>query len=261
MIIDTHCHLTFPEYNEELNTIIGNAKKAHVKYFIVPGVDAFSSQRAVELAKKHPESIRASVGFHPYEAQELPNIHILKPLINSSVVAIGECGLDYHLYKGEAATGKKTNQIRLFQEHIELSIDHNLPLIMHCRDAFDDFFSTLAPYKGKVRGVIHCFSGGRQDIKEALAFNFCMGIDGNLTFSTYLQNILPDIPISHLLFETDSPYLTPIPHRGKRNEPKYIVHTISYAAKLLSITKNELIRQTTVNASSLFSFPNSASMQ
>lgn len=261
MIIDTHCHLTFPEYNEELQTIIGNAKKANVKKFIVPGVDAFSSKRAVELAEKNPTSIRASIGFHPYEAQKLPDVTVLQPFISDFVVAIGECGLDYHLYKGEDAAGKKTNQIRLFQEQIELSIAHNLPLIMHCRDAFDDFFSTLNPYKGKVRGVIHCFSGGRQDMKEALSFNFFMGIDGNLTFSTYLQNILPDIPITHLLFETDSPYLTPIPHRGKRNEPKHIVHTLSYAAKLLLMSKEELIHQTTTNASSLFGFPNSASMQ
>lgn len=255
MLIDTHCHLTFPEFNDDRISLIGNAKKAGIKYFIVPGVDILSSRQAVELATSQPVSIRASIGFHPYEAQENPDITKLEPLINEYVVAIGECGLDYHLYKGEDATSKKTNQIRIFSEQIELAIKHNLPLIMHCRDAFDDFFATLDTFNGHVKGVIHCFSGGLQDVRSACSRNLSMGIDGNITFSTYLKDILPSIPISSLLLETDSPYLTPIPFRGKRNEPKYLNYTAAVAATLLNCSVKELSEQTTKNASSLFNFP------
>lgn len=255
MLIDTHCHLTFPEFNDDRITLIGNAKKAGIKYFIVPGVDILSSRQAVELASSQPESIRAAIGFHPYEAQENPDITKLEPLINEYVVAIGECGLDYHLYKGEDATSKKTNQIRIFSEHIELAINNNLPLIMHCRDAFDDFFATIDRFNGHVKGVIHCFSGGLQDIRSANSRNLYMGIDGNITFSKYLQDILPSIPISSLLLETDSPYLTPVPFRGKRNEPKYLNNTATTVADLLQCSIQEISTITTQNASTLFQFP------
>lgn len=252
MFIDTHCHLTFPEYNKDRVTVIGNAKKAGIKQLIVPGVDLFSSKLAIELAATQPHAIKAAVGFHPYEAQQLPDIYLLEELLNEHVVAIGECGLDYHLYKGEQAAGKKTNQIRIFRQQIELAIQHDLPLIMHCRDAFDDFFAALDNYHGQYRGVIHCFSGGLQDVRSAVERTLYMGIDGNITFSKHLQMIIHHIPQTSLLLETDSPYLTPIPHRGTRNEPKYLQVTATFIAALLQVPKHELAKQTTANAFQLF---------
>lgn len=255
MFIDTHCHLTFPEFDIDRNELIGNAKKANVKYFIVPGIDMLSSRQSIELAMKHPSCIRSSIGFHPYEAQDNPDSTKLQPLINEFVVAIGECGLDYHMYKGEEAISKKTNQIRIFRDQIEIAIAHSLPLIMHCRDAFDDFFDTLDNYAGQITGVIHCFSGGLQDIRAALSRNLYMGIDGNLTYSKYLQEIVPSIPLPSLLLETDSPYLTPLPNRGKRNEPKYLTYTAKKAATLFNVSVNEIALQTTANAKNLFHLP------
>ncbi len=252
MFIDTHCHLNFENYNDDRAMVIGNAKKAGVKQFIIPGVDSLSSKISVSLAKENPNTIFSAIGFHPYEAQELPDIHSLASLLGSHVVAVGECGLDYHLYKNEVAAGKKTNQKRLFAEQLEFAIQHNLPVICHCRDAFEDFFDTIDSVSSLPRGVIHCFSGGLQEIRFAQQRGFFIGIDGNLTFSKHLQSIVPEIPLSMLLLETDSPFLTPIPHRGTRNEPKYIPLIAEILAKLKNTELQTIAEITTKNAQSLF---------
>lgn len=260
MYIDTHCHLTFPEFNEDRAMVIGNAKKAGVKQFINPGVDAFSSNLAVELAQKHPDVVYASIGFHPYEAQKTHDVSILESLLStkhsksSTIVAIGECGLDYHQYKGHDAISKKDNQKQLFEAHLQLALKHNLPVVMHCRDAFEDFFQVIDSLPQLPRGVIHCFSGGLQEIRMAQERNFFMGIDGNITYSKHLQMIVPQIPLSSLLLETDAPYLTPIPHRGIRNEPKYIPLIAKKIAELQKISTNDIETQTTSNAKTLFGF-------
>lgn len=145
MFIDTHCHLTFSEYDPDRAMMIGNAKKAGVKKFICPGVDPFSSRQVVTLAK-NPGTIFAGIGYHPYEAQHNPDIKTLYKLYDDykeCVAAIGEIGLDYHQYKGESAMGKKQTQKILFEEQLRLALTYNLPVIMHCRDAFEDFFSVL----------------------------------------------------------------------------------------------------------------------
>ncbi len=173
---------------------------------------------------------------------------------SSNIVAIGECGLDYHQYKGENALGKKENQKRLFDEHLRLAIKHHLPVIMHCRDAYEDFFSVIDSLPSLPRGVIHCFSGGLEDLRLSQERNFFIGIDGNVTYSKQLAVIVPQIPLTSLLLETDAPYLTPVPHRGQRNEPKYIpliAHTI---AELLHLDLAAVEQVTTANAHSLFQF-------
>lgn len=252
MYIDTHCHLTFPDFHEDRAMVIGNAKKAGVKQFIVPGVDLLSSKLSLELSATQPESIFSAIGFHPYEAQERPDITQIASLINDNVVAIGECGLDYHLYKGEEATSKKTNQMRLFDEHCKLALKHDLPLIMHCRDAFDDFFTVLDSQPSMPKGVIHCFSGGPQEIRMASLRKLYLGIDGNVTFSKQLQLVVTMIPLAMLLLETDSPYLTPIPHRGTRNEPKYIPFIAKTIAMQQQVTVESIALETTQNAKKLF---------
>ena len=258
MFIDTHCHLTFPEYDEDRATVIGNAKKAGVKQFICPGVDPFSSQKVIELAQKHPGVVFAAVGYHPYEAQHNPNISLLENLLSTiydlrSIVAVGEIGLDYHQYKGEAAAGKKQAQKILFEEQLRLALKHNLPVIMHCREAFEDFFRIYDTMS--VPGVIHCFSGGLQEIRMAKERNLYIGLDGNCTYSKQLQTIIPDIPLSMILLETDAPYLTPVPHRGTRNEPKYIPLIAAEIASLQGIPISAVEEQTTKNARSLFTLP------
>ncbi len=247
MFIDTHCHLNFPQFNEDRPAVMGNAKKAGVKKFINPGVDRLSSQQAVALANEHPGVVFAAAGFHPYEAQHNP---VISQLPLNGIIAIGEIGLDYHQYKGEEAAGKKQNQKLLFEEQLAIAAKHNLPVIMHCRDAFEDFFTIFDSYAP--RGVIHCFSGGLQEVRMAEERGLLLGVDGNSTYSTHLQSIIPHIPISMILLETDAPFLTPVPHRGTRNEPKYIPHIAKMIAGLQNVDTAAVERQTTKNATELF---------
>ena len=252
MFIDTHCHLTFPEFDPDRAMVIGNAKKAGVKKFICPAVDIYSAKQVIELARKNPGEIFAAIGFHPYEAQQNPDVLILEKLLCDSVVAIGEIGLDYHQYKGEEAAGKKQNQKILFEEQLRLALKYNLPVIMHCRDAFEDFFTILDSLPEMPHGVIHCFSGGLQELRFAQARKLYTGVDGNVTYSKQLQTTVPNIPLSMILLETDAPYLTPIPHRGTRNEPKYIPVTGKFVADLLKTEIDAVEKKTTENAHTLF---------
>lgn len=254
MFIDTHCHLNFPQFDSDRAMVIGNAKKAGVKQFVNPGVDLFSSKQAIDLAQKNPGVIFAGVGFHPYEAQQNPEVNKLEKLIDDHVIAIGECGLDYHQYKGEEAAGKKTNQKRLFEEHLLLALKHNLPIIMHCRDAYEDFFTIIDGLPSLPRGVIHCFSGGLQELRFAQKRKFFVGIDGNVTYSKQLERIVPHIPLSMILLETDAPFLTPAPHRGQRNEPKHIPLIGKAIAQLLKTDTINVEQQTYANARALFQF-------
>ena len=257
MYIDTHCHLQFSEFDQDRAMAIGNAKKAGVKAFICPGTDYLSSQRAIALAEKHPGVVYAAMGFHPYEAQKNPDVTMLEKLDPGSesgmtIKAIGECGLDYHIYGTEIAEGKKSLQKKLFFDQLELALKHNLPAIMHCRDAYEDFFDVLDSLPSMPKGVIHCFSGGLADLRMAQKRKFFVGIDGNVTYSKHLQTTVPQIPLSMLLLETDAPYLTPIPHRGERNEPKYIPLIAKEIAKLQDVPVKTVEESTTTNAKTLF---------
>jgi TatD DNase family protein len=258
MFIDTHCHLTFKDYDSDRAMVIGNAKKAGVKLFVNPGVDPYSSQKAVALAQANPGVIFAGVGYHPYEAQHIQDVSLLKSLLQTNngerraIVAVGECGLDYHQYKGEEAAGKKQKQRILFEQQLELALEHNLPVIMHCRDAYEDFFTVLDSLPTMPRGVIHCFSGGLQELRMAQERKLFVGIDGNVTYSSHLKLIVPHVPLTQLLLETDAPFLTPVPHRGERNEPKYIPTIAREIATLTGMAVAEVEQKTTGNARSVF---------
>ena len=254
MYIDTHCHLNFSQYDIDRSMVIGNAKKAGVKKFINPGVDLHSSREAVELAQQYSGVVFAAVGIHPHEAQHDPNVQNLERFL-PGVIAIGECGLDYFQFKGEQALGKKDKQKRVFDEQLRLALRHDLPVIMHCRDAYEDFFDCLDSLPSIPRGTIHCFSGGLQELRMARDRNFFVGIDGNVTYSKQLGLIVPHIPLSMLLLETDAPYLTPIPHRGELNEPKYIPLIAKKIAELNNRDVSEIEDLTTKNAQNLFFLP------
>jgi TatD DNase family protein len=207
------------------------------------------------LAEKNPGTIFAAIGYHPYEAQHNPPIGQLEQLLKThkdSIVAIGEIGLDYHQYKGEDAAGKKQNQKILFEEQLRLALKYNLPVIMHTRDAFEDFFQILNMLPTMPRGVIHCFSGGLQEVRMAQERKLYIGLDGNITYSKQLQSVIPSIPLSMILLETDAPYLTPIPHRGTRNEPKYIPLIAACIAELKHVSVREVEEQTSTNTLNLF---------
>lgn len=255
MYIDTHCHLNFAEFDADRAMVIGNAKKAGVKQFIVPGVDPKSSDSSVALAHIHPGIVFSAIGFHPYEAQQISDTKHLEKLLKENrarIVAIGECGLDYHMYKGHEAESKKDNQKRLFAAQLALAAANNIPVVMHCRDAFGDFFDVLDSLPTLPSGVIHCFSGGLQELRIAKERNLLVGIDGNVTYSKQLAITVPAIPVDMLLLETDAPYLTPEPHRGIRNEPKYIPLIAQKIAELIDKSVADVMEATTTNAKTLF---------
>jgi TatD DNase family protein len=257
MLIDTHTHLNLNEFDSDRSVVIANAKKAGVKKFIVPGIDEFTSRKSIEIAYQYPGTTFVSVGYHPYEAQHEPDLRPLELLLrkHQESVAIGECGLDYHIYTGEQAEGKKSRQKSLLAQHCEMAIHHGLPIILHSRDAFSDLFDVLDTLPTMPKGVIHCFSGGLQDLRMAAERNLFVGIDGNVTYSKQLALIVPHMDITRTVLETDAPYLTPVPHRGERNEPKHLIHTAKKVAELKNLTLQNIMDQTSANAISLFQLP------
>lgn len=254
--IDTHCHLNFKDYAPDRAEVIANAKKAGVVHMIVPGVDRFSTEEVIRLSRIFPGDLSATAGFHPYEAQRTDSRKALDFLSEKaaagSVIAFGECGLDYHLYKDHEAASKKDNQKILFDVHLRLAIKYNLPVIIHCREAFADVFTVLDTLPSLPRGVFHCFGGGLEDLRMAIERGYYIGIDGNVTYSKSVQLAVRNIPADRLLLETDSPNLTPVPNRGKRNHPGHIRTIAAFIAGLRGETATAIGLQTTENAIRLF---------
>ncbi len=260
MFVDTHCHLADTKFDPDRDTVIANAKKAGVKRIIVPGAGYASSVDALHLAMSRPDVLSPACGIHPYEATRNGSIdEFLSSIRPEGIVAIGECGLDYHLYKGFDVPGKKDDQKQAFFLQCQFAIRHNLPVIIHCRDAFSDLFDVLDALPTMPQGVIHCFSGTREDGQKALIRGLYIGIDGNSTYAKKLREVIQTIPLSSILLETDSPYLPPAPHRGERNEPKYIQLIADSVSQLYGIPKKTVEQETTANALALF-FPHRMEM-
>jgi len=252
MYIDTHCHLNFKEFDEDRLMVIGNAKKAGVKKFIIPGTNPITSRSAARLAATDPTIFFASVGCHPYDTRNVPTRQEIERLISKSTLAIGECGLDYHLYGDEPAVGRKEEQKQLFEMQLGIALQYNLPVIIHSREAFDDIFSVLDSMPSMPKGVFHCFSGGLEDVRNIQSRGFMLGLDGNATYSKQLKLVIPSIALSMLLLETDAPYLAPVGHRGERSEPKYIPLIAQIIAELQNVDIQKVEEATTANANKLF---------
>lgn len=252
MYIDTHCHLNFKEFDSDRAMVIGNAKKAGVKKFVVPGTNPYTSKSARELATTSAALV-AAVGCHPYDTKNFPTKQEIEQYIGDKTVAIGECGLDYHVYGDEPALGRKEEQRQLFDMQLTIALKHTLPVIIHCREAFHDVFDMLDALPTLPKGVFHCFSGGLADVREIEKRGFFLGLDGNATYSKQLKLVIPHIPLSMILLETDAPYLAPEGHRGQRSEPKYIPLIAKTIAQLQNKTIREVEDQTTKNAMALFS--------
>lgn len=248
-MLDPHCHLNLDPLDQNTQQIIDNALTLGVTQIIIPAVDLATSQSAIALAQTS-DHLYAMVGIHPEEAA---NIHFdnlysdLKSLAqNSSVVAIGECGLDYF-----HTTETKTRQHELFELQLQLAQDLDLPLSIHVRDAQDDAISTISKFK--VRGVLHCFSGDRDYLDKALSLGLYISFAGNVTFKNAgnLQELVKLVPIDKIFAETDAPYLNP--DRGVwPNTPSQVVKTYKFLAELKGTTIEELSNQTHSNAQTLF---------
>jgi TatD DNase family protein len=249
--VDTHCHIQFLNYGLQPELVIATAEKAGVARLICVGCSLVDSRLGIDMATAHP-NIYASVGIHPHEAlSAIGNPEMLNSLTqlvpNKKVIAIGECGLDYYRHK------PSSEQIKLLEFQIELAQANELPLIFHVREAFDDFWAVLDNYKG-IRGVVHSFNATAKELEQTLSRGLYVGLNGIITFSRDADQLsaAKAVPLDHLLLETDAPFLTPAPYRGKVNESKYIRVIAEFLSHLRGETLESIALSTTRNANLLF---------
>ena len=251
MFVDTHTHLDFDAYNDDREKVIQRAIENQVLAIITIGTDLETSKQAILLADKYA-SIFASVGVHPSECANIKDndYKFIKELAgHEKVIAIGEIGLDYYHMHAD-----KDVQQKAFKKQISIAKDLELPMIIHNRDSHEDMLKILKNEGvGEIGGVMHSFSGDLEFLNKIIAMNLHVSFTGNITFKkSTLDEIVKQTPIENLLLETDSPFLTPVPLRGKRNEPAFIIHTTKRISELKEIELDVLAKVTTENAKTLF---------
>lgn len=250
MLVDTHCHLDFPEFNQDRDEVVRRARGNGIEYLINIGSSLEGSRKSVELARQY-DSVYATVGIHPHEADkfEKNDQGVLEGLAKEKkVVAIGEIGLDY--YKNYS---KPENQRSLFVSLIQLSKELGLPIVIHNREAQGDTLKILKEYM-PIRAVVHCFSGDNNFLKECLDLGFFVSFTCNITYkkAENLRNLVKVTPLNRLLLETDAPFLPPEVFRGKRNEPLYVKYLAQEISSIKEINLEEAAKVTTENAKNFF---------
>ncbi len=246
--VDTHCHIHDANYPLDIGDTIRRAHDAGVGQMICVGTSEESSRRAVNFSAQH-QGLYASIGVHPHDTKEgWQQIAALASQQNSKVVAVGEIGLDYFYTHSPRDT-----QIRALEEQIDIAIRHNLPIIFHVREAFDDFWPIFDNFPG-IRGVLHSFTDSTENMEKALKRSVFIGVNGISTFTKDMpqQEMFAQIPLEKMLLETDAPFLTPKPLRGKVNEPAFVKHVAEFHAAKRNVTLEEIAKQTTANARALF---------
>ncbi len=251
MLADSHAHLEMNDFDRDRNEVIRRAGEAGVDLIITVGTTLDDCRKAISIANTF-KNVYAAIGIHPHEVKDIDettyeNIKMMAKM--DKVVAFGEIGLDFF-----RNLSPRDVQIRRFEEQLELAGEIGLPIIIHDRDAHQETLKMLEGWKGRHRGVIHCFSGDYIMAEKCLDMGFSISITGAVTFgkSEKLQEVVRHVPVTHLLLETDAPYLTPHPHRGKRNEPAYVVHTARKVAEIKGMSLEELTSMTYQNTKSLF---------
>jgi TatD DNase family protein len=254
MLVDSHCHLDFPDFGGELDAIVARAREAGIGRIVTISTRVRKHGDLVAIVERFPD-VYCSVGTHPHSAHEeldLSTADLVARTRHPKVVAIGEAGLDYHYdYSPRDA------QERVFRNHIAAARETGLPLVIHAREADDDMARILEEETGKgaFPAVLHCFTGGRELARRAIALGLSISFTGIVTFkkSDELRAIAASLPADRFLVETDAPYLAPGKYRGKRNEPAYVVETAKVLAEVRGVPFEELARQTTENFFRLFS--------
>jgi TatD DNase family protein len=260
MLIDSHCHLDFPDFEAERDAVVNRAREAGVGLMVTISTRVRQFDRIRAIAESYPD-VFCSVGTHPHNAGEEQGIEateLIRLAEHPKVVAIGEAGLDYFYDKAP-----RDAQAAGFRTHIAAARETGLPLVIHARDADDDVAEILRDETGKgaFPFILHCFSSGRALAETGIELGGYVSFSGILTFkkSEELRNIARDLPRDRLLVETDAPYLAPTPYRGKRNEPAYVAHTAAVLAATIGVSEDEVAEMTTENALRIFSkMPRSA---
>ncbi len=250
--VDTHCHIHFPDYQLDPEQVITAAAAKGVTRLMCVGCTLPDSRLAIDMSGRH-DNIWATIGLHPHEGSEYVDDHTAlqefrQLATKPKVVAIGETGLDYYYMHSS-----KSDQEKLFRFQLDLAVEHDLPLIFHVREAFDDFWHIFDSYSG-LRGVVHSFSSDTHTLEKALSRGLYVGLNGIMTFTKTKEQLeaAKAVPLGRLLLETDAPFLTPNPFRGKICEPKYVSVVAKFLSQLRGESLGALARATTQNATVLF---------
>jgi len=253
MLIDSHTHLYSEQFDDDIEEVIQRANDAGIKKFYLPAIDSGYTQRMFDLETKHPEQMRLMMGLHPTSVQRdtfEKELELVKYWLDKrEFAAVGEIGIDLYWDK----TQLKEQQIA-FKTQIGWAKEKGLPIVIHCRESFDEIFDILEEERDeKLFGIFHCFTGTKEQAECAIGFNMKLGIGGVVTFKNgKIDQFLNEIPIEHIVLETDSPYLAPAPYRGKRNESSYLQNVVEKLTDIYGLSKNEIAQLTTRNALSVF---------
>jgi TatD DNase family protein len=252
ILTDTHTHLYSEEFDTDRDEMMQRAINAGVSRFFVPAIDASCTQAMYDLETNYPSHVFLMAGLHPCyvkENFEEELAHVERQLQQRKFVAIGEIGIDLYWDKTTLEIQKIS-----FKRQIQLAKKYNLPIVIHCRESFDEIFEVLETEKSAdLRGIFHCFSGTFEQAQQALSYNMKLGIGGVVTFKNgKIDQFINQIPLENLVLETDSPYLAPVPFRGKRNESSYVALVANKLSELYQIPLEDIAKITTANAKSVF---------
>lgn len=253
MITDTHTHLYSEQFDDDRNEMIQRAKKAGVSRFFIPAIDSSYTERMLSLENNYPNDVFLMMGLHPTSVKENYQeelAHVKEMIDKRNFFAIGEIGIDLYWDKTFL-----TQQQEAFRTQIQWAKENNLPIVIHCREAFNEIFEILEAEKGDdLFGIFHCFTGTLEQAEKAISYNMKLGIGGVATFKNgKIDKFLNQIDIKHIVLETDSPYLAPTPYRGKRNESSYITNVVDKLVDIYGITFDEISEITTQNSKDIFS--------
>jgi TatD DNase family protein len=252
MLIDTHCHLYLPEFGDDRAEMIGRAQKEGVRKFLLPAIDSGTHEQMLELETGYPGACLAMMGVHPCSIREnyKEQLEIAQSYFQKrAFIAVGEIGLDFYWDKTYT-----DQQYEAFHEQIGWAIQYKIPIVIHSRESIDECIGVVKQYEGKgLRGVFHCFSGDIRQAEAIIALGFNLGIGGVVTFkNSGLDRVMEQVSMEKVVLETDSPYLAPVPFRGKRNESSYLKYVVEKLAVIKGVAEEEIKSVTTRNAMKLF---------
>ena len=252
MLIDTHCHIYLPDFDEDRQDMILRAEKERVERFLLPAIDSGTHKQMLSVENQYSKKCRSMMGLHPCSVKEnyVDEIRIVENyLAESGFVAIGEIGLDFYW-----DTSFTAFQYKAFRHQIDLALSNDLPIVIHSRNSIDECVQVVAEkQKGNLKGVFHCFSGSREQAASITDLGFYLGIGGVLTFkNSGLAEVAREVDMGKILLETDSPYLAPVPFRGKRNESSYLKYVVRKLSEVKEISEEDVEEITTTNAKELF---------
>lgn len=252
IITDTHTHLYSEAFDEDRDAMIQRAISANIERFFIPAIDSSYTQAMFDLEKTYPDNVHLMMGLHPTSVKdnyEEELNHVVKHFQEREFVAVGEIGIDLYW-----DTSTLQIQQDAFRQQIQLAKKYDLPIVIHCRNAFDEIFEILEiEMDEKLFGIFHCFTGTFEQAKKAISYNMKLGIGGVVTFKNGgLNKFINQISLRHIVLETDSPYLSPTPFRGKRNESGYIINVLNKLSELYDVSKEEIAKITTANSIDVF---------